>query len=153
MFVLKELQEEDIDSIVEIEHLCFATPWSRQSFFSELHDNPIARYVVAHVEGRVAAYGGAWVVLDEAQVTNIAVHPDFRRQGIANSVLRRLKDVCIEAGASVMLLEVRPSNKAAQALYWQHGFVPVGIRKNYYYDNGESALIMRCDNLKDGEDS
>lgn len=151
MLEFRDLQEEDIDQMVEIEKLCFATPWTKEAFLAEKRENKKARYVIARIDNRVAGYGGAWVVLDEAQVTNIAVHPDFRRQGIADTIVRKLKNVCADAGAQVMFLEVRPSNKAAQELYFKHGFAPVGIRKNYYYDNGENALVMKCDALKDGE--
>ena len=152
MLILREMREDDVDQMAAIELLCFPTPWVRGAFVSELRNNSHAHYVIAEIDGRVAGYGGAWVVVDEAQVTNIAVHPDFRRLKIATRVVQRLKSVCQTVGAEVMFLEVRPSNKAAQELYFKHGFLPVGIRKNYYYDNGESALIMRCDNLKDGED-
>ncbi len=146
--VLRAMEERDIDQIVELEKLSFPTPWSRQSFESELFRNSHARYAVAELENGVIGYGGMWLVCDEAHVTNIAVHPAFRGHGIGRQLLRTLMLTANLLGGARMLLEVRPSNRAAQKLYFAHGFRPVGVRPKYYSNDGEDALILQCDQLE-----
>jgi ribosomal-protein-alanine N-acetyltransferase len=138
----------DIDDVVEIERLSFATPWSRDAFEDELARNNMASYLVVRDEhGRAVAYGGQWVILDEAHITNIAVHPDFRRRGIGHKLMVALMCQALARGARRMTLEVRVSNLAAQALYAQLGFRPSGVRRGYYMDTGEDALVMWLDDI------
>lgn len=139
---LKNMSFEDIDGVCEIEKLSFATPWSRESFESELYQNNLARYIVAKLNGKVAAYGGMWIVLDEAHITNIAVHPDYRGQKIGEKLVRALLRTAAENKAARITLEVRASNDAARKLYKKLGFIDSGIRKGYYADSGEDAVIM-----------
>jgi len=133
---------EDIDQVCEIENLSFSMPWSRESFESELVKNSLARYIVAKVDGRVAAYGGMWIVLDEAHITNIAVHPDYRGQKIGERLVLEMFRAAKESKAARITLEVRTSNEAARKLYNKLGFHDYGIRKGYYEDTGEDAAIM-----------
>lgn len=135
------MSEKDIDSILSISALSFPIPWSRESFINELH-NKFARYVVAKKNGIIAGYGGTWVIIDEAHITNIAVHPEYRGIGIGNTIVSSLIDLCKSEKVSVMTLEVRHSNIVAQNLYKKFGFVEEGIRKEYYEDNREDAIIM-----------
>jgi len=139
---LKNMSFEDINQVCEIENLSFAIPWSRESFESELLQNNLARYIVAKVDGRVAAYGGMWIVIDEAHITNIAVHPDYRGQKIGEKLVRAMLQTAKENKADRITLEVRASNDAARKLYKKLGFMDSGIRKGYYADTGEDAVIM-----------
>ena len=140
---IRAIREEDVRQIHEIEALCFAMPWSEESILHDVKENPVARWLVLDDgSGRVMAYAGMWFVLDEAHVCNVAVHPDFRRMGYGRRILEALVDMAKANSMTLMTLEVRRSNLAAQALYHQCGFLDVGYRKRYYEDNKEDALIM-----------
>ncbi len=140
--VIGEMSAEDIDAICEIEQLCFESPWSRESFEKELYDNKLAKYVVARVDGKVIGYGGMWVIFDEGHITNIAVHPDYRGRRIGEKILEAMMDTAKKNKVENVTLEVRTSNLAARNLYKKFGFADAGIRKGYYADNGEDAVIM-----------
>lgn len=131
-----------LNRIMEIEQACFTTPWSKNTFYRELVSNPYATYTVAMVAEEVVGYAGTWLVLDESHVTNIAVAPEWRRQGVARKLLDHLLAISLQQGAVSMTLEVRRSNAAAQNLYEEFGFVVAGVRKGYYTDDKEDALIM-----------
>lgn len=139
---IADMSAEDIDLVCEIESLSFKTPWSRESFAEELTKNSLARYIVAKVDGKVAAYGGMWIVLDEGHITNIAVHPDYRGRKIGEKLVRALIQKAKDNNAASITLEVRASNDAARSLYKKLGFEDSGIRKGYYADSGEDAIIM-----------
>jgi len=141
-FVFRYLKEEDIDQILKIEELSFATPWTRQSFENELNLNQFAIYLVLEKEGQIVGYCGMWLIVDEAHITNIAVLPEFRGQKLGEAILRMIMEVAKKKGAKTMTLEVRISNTVAQSLYRKLGFMNGGIRKNYYTDNYEDALVM-----------
>lgn len=139
---LADMSLEDIDQVCEIENLSFKTPWSRESFEEELSRNNLARYIVAKAGGKVVAYGGMWIVLDEAHITNIAVHPEYRGRGLGEKVTRELLKTAEESGAVRVTLEVRASNDIARKLYNKLGFADNGVRKGYYADTGDDAIIM-----------
>lgn len=141
----RRMQLEDLDRVQEIERESFTTPWSRSAFVNELTNNYFAYYLVAMVDATIAAYGGMWLILDEAHVTNIAVHPDFRRQHIGERLLMRMMSIARQAGLSGITLEVRVSNTSAQHLYRKLGFAVKGVRRGYYTDNHEDAYIMWAD--------
>jgi [ribosomal protein S18]-alanine N-acetyltransferase len=130
-----------IDGILDISSLSFPITWSRKSYEEEL-TNGRARYVVALIDDKVIGFGGMWIILDEAHITNIAVHPQFRGSGIGSMLLQTLIDICRAKQCLSMTLEVRISNKAAQALYGKYGFIVEGKREQYYEDNKEDALLM-----------
>lgn len=132
---------EDIEDIIEISVLSFPTAWAREAFDNELKNN-LARYVVAKIDGNTIGYGGMWIIIDEGHITNIAVHPDYRRLGVASLILKKLINICEEEKCGAMTLEVRKSNINAQKLYKKYGFIEEGIRKKYYADNKEDAIIM-----------
>lgn len=136
------MKVEDLDQVMEIERLSFTNPWSKNSFFLELTTNDLATYLVAKIDGRVVGYAGMWLVVGEAHVTNVAVHPDFRKKGIGELLMRSLITIAKESRAKMMTLEVRKSNDVARNLYAKLGFEPVGIRRGYYTDNREDAVIM-----------
>jgi ribosomal-protein-alanine N-acetyltransferase len=140
--IIRRMEMKDLDDIEVVEHLSFTTPWSRESFINELKTNVFARYFVAEKEKRVIGYGGMWLVLDEAHITNIAVHPDYRGRGLGERLMRSLMSFAVSSGATAMTLEVRRSNEAAKQLYRKLGFVEEGVRPGYYTDNGEDAIIM-----------
>ena len=135
------MKEEDIDAILDISSLSFSVCWSKDSYIQEL-TNPIARYLVAKIDNKVIGFVGTWIVLDESHITNIAVHPNYRKQGIASKLLEKFLTYCQSQGCVAYTLEVRSSNKAAKALYEKYNFKQDGIRKNYYEDNKEDAIIM-----------
>lgn len=139
---IRPMKAEDIDEVLVIESLCFPTPWSREAFRAEIEDNYCARYVVAELEGMVIGYGGMWIIIDEAHITNIAVHPNYRGRGVGEAIMKGLIQTAARLKVEGMTLEVRVSNMIAQNLYKKLGFVAIGVRKGYYTDNGEDALIM-----------
>jgi ribosomal-protein-alanine N-acetyltransferase len=132
---------------VVVEEACFSSPWSRNTFLNELTENPYASYIVAVKGEQVAGYAGTWLVLDEAHITNVAVAPPWRRQGIARRMMEHLIYLALHQGARRMTLEVRSSNLSAQKLYLSMGFRSAGIRPGYYTDNNEDAVIMWLDYL------
>lgn len=142
------MQVEDLDAVLEIEQASFLTPWSRFAFLSELIENERAIYLVAKLDGAVCGYAGMWRVLDEGHITNLAVHPAQRGQGIGRMLLQSLCDLGRARGLNRMTLEVRVSNDVAKGLYQKMGFASAGVRPGYYQDNGEDALIMWRDNPK-----
>lgn len=133
-------EESHLDGIAELERLSFSEPWSRESLTLLLREGGLA--VVACKDGRVLAYGGMTYVLDEGSVTNIATHPNFRRQGLGRAVTERMLLEARQRGLSHVFLEVRESNHAARALYEGLGFCVCGVRKNFYRKPTESALQM-----------
>lgn len=132
----------DLDEVLAIEEVSFPTPWSRAAYHRELVTNGYATYVVGRLDGRLVAYGGMWVILDEAHVTNIAVHPDFREAGLGRLTMRVLEEKARELGALRMTLEVRVSNLPARRLYEALGYRGTGVRRNYYSDTHEDAIVM-----------
>lgn len=140
--IIDRMKPDDIDQIVIIEKLCFTQPWSRESFIREVLFNKFAHYFVARLDNTIVGYVGFWHILDEAHITNIAVHPEYRRRGIASRLLEHLIKFCFDQGIEYLTLEVRKNNFPAQKLYKKYGFVEIGIRKGYYSDTNEDAIIM-----------
>lgn len=140
--VFRFMREEDIDQILEIEHVSFATPWSREAFYNEVNHNKFAVYIVIEQANKLIGYCGVWIVVDEAHVTNVAVLPEFRGQKLGEALMRNLITVARDRGAVSMTLEVRKTNYVAQSLYRKLGFQDGAIRKNYYTDNQEDAIVM-----------
>ncbi len=136
------MREEDIDQVLEIEHASFTTPWSREAFYNELNMNKFAIYIVLEIDKKVVGYCGVWIVVDEAHVTNIAILPDYRGKKLGDALMQNLFEVAKTMGAKSMTLEVRVTNYIAQSLYRKFGFQNGGLRKNYYTDNHEDALVM-----------
>jgi [ribosomal protein S18]-alanine N-acetyltransferase len=138
----RNMNIEDIDAVLNIEHNSFATPWSRDAFYNELTNNRFAIYIVLEENQNVIGYCGAWVVIDEAHITNIAILPEFRGRKLGKALLTKLMEISKELGAKKMTLEVRKSNHVAQGLYRKLGFIDGAVRKRYYIDNQEDALVM-----------
>ncbi|MEA4927966.1 MAG: ribosomal protein S18-alanine N-acetyltransferase [Candidatus Limiplasma sp.] len=145
---IRRMTVDDVDAVYAIEAATFVMPWSRQSFMEEMTRNACARYLVAEeADGCILAYGGAWMICEEAHVTNVAVEAAHRGQGIGRALMQALMQYASNLGAQYLTLEVRRSNQRAQGLYRSLGFVELGVRKHYYEDNGEDALLMVCDRL------
>lgn len=137
----------DIPAVHRIERASFPVPWPDYAFSQEIQANRLAHYLVVRAGGEAVAYGGMWLMVDEAHVTTFAVLPEWRRRGVGARLLLALMDLALDLGARVATLEVRISNRPARALYALFGFRPVGIRPRYYSDNGEDALIMTTEPL------
>ncbi len=136
------MNEGHVKAVAELEKICFSDPWSENSVASELK-NKLALWLVAEEEGQVAGYIGSQTCGDESDVMNVAVHPDFRRRGIAEALVKSLTEELKKIESRCLALEVRASNVPAIALYEKLGFGEVGRRKNYYRNPREDALIMR----------
>ena len=151
--IIRRMRLEDLDEVTALECAVFSTPWSRESFRQELERNVAARYLVAVSEGKVIGYAGAWIILDESHITNIAVAEAWRGQGIGRKITEALLQLLSNLGASYATLEVRISNERAQNLYRSLGFVTVGKRKRYYEDNQEDAFLMVCEHMPEADSS
>jgi ribosomal-protein-alanine N-acetyltransferase len=152
---MKEAQDEkektirpigvlDLEQILEIEQASYRTPWTASDFFREITYNQLAYYYLMEAGDRVAGFIGMWLVVDEAHITNVAVSPEFRRQGVAEKLLLFVMELAVQHGARCCILEVRVSNVRALNLYLKHGFRYIGLRKAYYRDNNEDAFLMEA---------
>lgn len=149
-YIIRRMTMADVDGVAAVEAATFPTPWSRDAFASEMK-NVAARYLVAEKDGRVIGYAGAWIILDESHITNIAVLKEARGQGVGRALTAGLMQYLSNLGAAYATLEVRKSNEVAQSLYVSLGFIKLGVRKRYYEDNGEDALIMVCDHMPEAD--
>lgn len=145
---IRRMQPSDVDNVIAIEKKAYGEHhWSKESFLNEL-SNELARYNCAFDEdGNLLGYSGCWQILEEVHITNIAVTPEFRRQKIGEKLLKRIIDECYENMAKYITLEVRVSNTPAINLYEKYGFKSLGVRKGYYQNNNEDALIMWTENI------
>ncbi|MDD2217617.1 MAG: ribosomal protein S18-alanine N-acetyltransferase [Eubacteriales bacterium] len=132
----------DAEEIAEIDAICFALPWSSNALQEDIAENEKAVYIVAEQEDKILGYAGMWIIFDEAHITNVAVRPEFRRLGLGRIIVVTLLSEAVKHGTVCQTLEVRVSNIAAINLYESLGFKGVGVRKGYYSDNNEDALIM-----------
>lgn len=138
----------DIIGVFEVSKICFSIPWSKASVESELSNN-LAKYIVAKdtETNTIVGFIGVWIVADEGDITNIGVHPNYRRNNIASGLLNSLLNLCIDLNCILLNLEVRRSNIIAQNLYNKFNFKEIGVRKNYY-GNNEDAILMQKSDLK-----
>lgn len=139
---IEPMRIKDLGEVLEIERLSFPIPWSKRTFLYELLENEQAVYLVAWEAKKIRGYIGMWMVIDEGHITNLAVHPAYRRRGIGRVLLETLIMESAKRGIHRLTLEVRRSNLGAQALYGRMGFKNAGIRPRYYQDNREDAMIM-----------
>jgi [ribosomal protein S18]-alanine N-acetyltransferase len=144
---IEPMRLEDLAEVQRIEQASFSTPWPENAYRSELMTNRLATYLVARAAGRIVAYGGMWLMVDEAHITTFAVHPAWRHQRIGERLLLAFLDLARDRHAREATLEVRLSNLAARRLYEKYGFRPVGLRPRYYSDNNEDALIMTTESF------
>ncbi|WP_429368923.1 ribosomal protein S18-alanine N-acetyltransferase [Paenibacillus sp. DS2015] len=144
-FKFRPMKLEDIPSIMIIEREAFTLPWTEDAFRNELTNNLFARYVVLEHDGESIGYAGMWTIVDEAHVTNIALLEAYRGRKLGGLLLGELMNTASQLGMLSMTLEVRVSNRIAQKLYERKGFTSAGLRKGYYSDNNEDAMIMWAD--------
>ena len=137
----------DLEDILAIEKQSFSTPWSYEAFYKEITENKFAIYYVATYGDKIIGYSGMWLVIDESHITNIAIIPDYRGKGIAKMLMYSMMVTSVKNSCNRMTLEVRVENYPAQYLYHGLGFVNAGIRKGYYSDTGDDAIIMWNYNL------
>ena len=146
--IIRKAEKADIPDLAKLEELCFTTPWSQAALRQDILDNPISFYLVAELAGEtdgsggIVGYAGVWKIAGEGHITNVAVHPVCRQKGIGSALVSQLILLLESEGIKDQTLEVRTSNSAAIGLYKKHGFKLAGIRKEYYQDNGEDALIL-----------
>ncbi len=143
--ILRRMREADLPEVTQIDRTSFSMPWPERSFHFELNNNPAARCWVAELDGQVAAMLVIWMIVDEAHIATLASHADHRRKGIGKRLLSKALDLAVQEGAVRAFLEVRAGNQAAQAMYRALGFVEDGLRRRYYRDNGEDAILMSLD--------
>jgi len=137
----RSMVSDDLDEVMAIESASFRHPWSSRFFLEELQA-PCARSILVQVGGKIVGYVLFWLLSDEVDIHNIAVHAEFRRRGLGQALLRQVVDQARSRDSSRVTLEVRVSNIPAQKLYESVGFLTKGLRKGYYSDDGEDALIM-----------
>ncbi|MHB1454458.1 MAG: tRNA (adenosine(37)-N6)-threonylcarbamoyltransferase complex dimerization subunit type 1 TsaB [Saccharofermentanales bacterium] len=141
-FAIRDAQASDVAGLHQLETECFAIPWTEESLRRDIVENDFARYFIASVDGRIAGYIGLYYSFEDAQITNLAVKSDLRGKGIGHMLVKRALNFCASKGCERVTLEVRTGNSRAIALYTAEGFGMEGIRKGYYADNGEDAIIM-----------
>lgn len=144
---IEPMRRGDVETVSAIEKKCYPTPWHENAYYTEL-SNRAAIYFVARLDGQVVGYGGMWIIMDEAHVTTLAVDPRHQGKKIGERLLQNLMEEAILHGASRATLEVREHNTVAQNLYRKYGFRDAAIRKRYYTDNQENAIVMWADDLR-----
>ncbi|MED2972189.1 ribosomal protein S18-alanine N-acetyltransferase [Fictibacillus sp. B-59209] len=132
----------DLQDIIEIEHASFTLPWTQEAFYNEIVHNQFAYYLLLETDGKIVGYCGVWVIIDDAHITNVAIRPEYRGKKLGEAIMKQAMILAKRYGSARLSLEVRVSNYVAQNLYRKLGFQGGGIRKNYYSDNGEDALVM-----------
>lgn len=140
-YLIRKMTEQDLDEVMMIEKESFSLPWSRESYLGELK-NSFANYIVCDCAGDIAGYAGIWVVFEEAHITNVAVRKSFRCQGIGLALMAETERIARTKKAIRILLEVRPSNEVALQMYQNLNYMQTALRKAYYSDNGEDAMVM-----------
>src|SRR5215210_9374743 len=145
--MIRKMTLDDIEQVIAIDRLSFSLPWPERSFRFELTDNPASRCWVAEVDGKLVGMIVVWLIVDEVHVATIATHPDFRRRGIVKKLLSHALRHLSSEGAQSSFLEVRASNLAAQEMYRKFGYGESGVRRRYYRDNDEDAILMTLESL------
>ncbi|ALX49129.1 ribosomal protein S18-alanine N-acetyltransferase [Lentibacillus amyloliquefaciens] len=140
--VVRQMELTDIDDVMAVETESFTAPWPKDVILHELTNNQYAHYYVILLDQQVVGYSGLWHVIDDAQITNIAIAPTCRGKKLGETLFFYTLEAAIKLGAKRLSLEVRVSNTIAQRMYRKFGLVPGGIRKNYYTDDQEDAIVM-----------
>jgi ribosomal-protein-alanine N-acetyltransferase len=146
--LVRRMTMDDVEQVCAVDALCYATPWHSGAYITEL-TNRHATYFTAECRGQLVGYSGMWVVLDEAQITTIAVHPEFRGRRIARLLFHMLMESGRDQGATRASLEVRERNAPAIAVYRRYGFQEAALRRNYYQDTQENGLVMWREGMRE----
>jgi ribosomal-protein-alanine N-acetyltransferase len=147
-FKVKKMTKDDVGEVFHIEELIHPEHhWSKESFYNELANNLAYYYSVKDENDKVVGFIGFWLIIEEAHITTLGIHPDFRRLQLAQALLIKTIEVCYKNMIKYITLEVRESNIPAISLYERFLFESIGVRKNYYQDNNENALIMFTQNI------
>jgi [ribosomal protein S18]-alanine N-acetyltransferase len=139
---IRKMELDDISQVMLVEISSFTSPWTDEIFEQELLENQHAHYYVLEIEKKIIGYVGMWIIIDDAQITNIAILPGYRGQKLGEKLFRFALQKAVTLGVIRLSLEVRVTNIVAQKMYRKFGLVPGGIRKNYYMDNQEDAIVM-----------
>ncbi|HPY94798.1 MAG TPA: ribosomal protein S18-alanine N-acetyltransferase [Clostridia bacterium] len=145
--IIRRMTIHDVPAVTRLEAQSFVMPWRRQDFEFEMTENPVARYLVAEESGELLGFAGAHLIFDEGHITNVVVAESARGRGLGRRLMEALMQYAANLGGHYLTLEVRVSNARAIGLYTSLGFVKAGVRKRYYQDNQEDALLMVCDRL------
>lgn len=143
--VIRFMRPEDLEQVMVIERSSFDSPWTKNNFFDEFKNSDLSTQMVMETDNRIVAFAIIWIIMDECHLANIAVHPEFRRRGIAETMLNKVIEIAKDKRCKKVMLEVRQSNTPALQLYTKYHFEKVGIRKNYYHDGfmrQEDAVLM-----------
>ncbi|MGM8216730.1 ribosomal protein S18-alanine N-acetyltransferase [Bacillaceae bacterium W0354] len=140
--IIRDMTIDDLPEVMVVEYQSFSSPWTKRDFIFDLLKNQFSHYIVLEKDGQVVGYCGVWVVLEAAQITNIAILPEQRGHKYGEQLFRRMLQVAEKKGATELSLEVRESNIVAQNMYKKFGMKVVGKRERYYKDDGEDALVM-----------
>ena len=140
--ILRQGEIRDAFEMAEIEKICFSEPWSEESIIDDIEHSERSFYIVAEIDSHIVGYIGCWKIFDEGHITNVAVRPEFRRKHIAENLINVMVSVTEDEDITSWTLEVRESNEPAKSLYRKLGFSEAGIRKGYYRDTNEDAIIM-----------
>ena len=142
---IRMMELDDIEQVMAVDKASFPAPWPEEIFTQEIRDNEFAFYYVLEQKGKIIGYAGTWMVLGDAQITNIALLPEMRGKKLGERLFKHVLAQAMMIGMERLSLEVRVSNVIAQKMYRKFGLVPGGIRKNYYSDNNEDAIVMWVD--------
>ncbi|MHB1001891.1 MAG: ribosomal protein S18-alanine N-acetyltransferase [Armatimonadota bacterium] len=145
---IERMKYEDVEQVAALDEICFPTPWSVSAYATETH-NPAGYYIVARENETIIGYAGEWLIMDEAHITTIGVAPEHRGKKIGERLLVDILEEAIHRGARRATLEVRKNNTVAQNLYVKYHFHAVSIRKGYYTNNNEDAIVMWIDDMWD----
>ena len=153
MPAISRMQESDLDEVVAIETASFSLPWSRNLFLRDLKKNKYAYFFTARDKGELVAYAGFWLIFEEIDIVTVAVHPDHRKKGFGRLILETVLAEGKKLGAKLATLEVRANNIQARNLYERLGFIQIAVRKKYYSDNGEDAIVMWLNPISNGREA
>lgn len=140
--MIRKIQESDIDVVVEINHLCFTSQWTKSMIQTELRDNEFGMFYVLEVEGTIIGYIDFWITFETCQLASIAIHPAYQGHGYSRQLMDQMIVDANQACCETIMLEVRLSNIKAQQLYATYAFMEMNRRKGYYNDNGEDAIVL-----------
>lgn len=140
--MIRKVADRDLERIMQIEEICFSSRWTKEMFLYELHENEFGHFYVLEENQKIAGFIDFWITFECCQLANIAVHPSFQRRGYSRCLMDFMIASAEQEQCETIMLEVRPSNEAARCLYDSYEFMKVNIRKGYYNDNGEDAIVM-----------